>query len=151
MSLLDTLNADLKVALKSGQRERAELIRNLKSDLQYKEIEKKEPLTAAEMVQVVAAAAKRRRDSIEQFEKGGRADLVAREQGQLDLIAGYLPEALSEAELVPLVEKAVTESSASGPAEMGKVMKLLMPEVGARADGKLVSRLVQTRLSAKPD
>jgi uncharacterized protein YqeY len=151
MSLLDTLNIDLKVALKSGQRERADLIRNLKSDLQYKEIEKKGPLTDDEIIMVVASAAKRRRESIEQFEKGGRADLVAREQGQLDLIAGYLPEALSEVELVQLVEKAVTESGASGLSEMGKVMKVLMPEVGARADGKLVSRLVQTRLATKSE
>jgi uncharacterized protein YqeY len=151
MSLLDTLNIDLKVALKSGQRERADLIRNLKSDLQYKEIEKKGPLTDDEIIMVVASAAKRRRESIEQFEKGGRADLVAREQGQLDLIAGYLPEALSEVELVQLVEKAVTESGASGLSEMGKVMKVLMPEIGARADGKLVSRLVQTRLATKSE
>lgn len=147
MSLLDTLNSDLKTAMKAGERDRAELIRNLKSDLKYREIEKREPLTEEDMLKVLASAAKKRRDAIEQFEKGGREDLVARERGQLELIEDYLPKGLSEAEILDIVDKAIGESGAAGPADMGKVMKIVMPAVGARADGNLVRKIVQTRLS----
>ncbi|MFH2054518.1 MAG: GatB/YqeY domain-containing protein [bacterium] len=150
MAMLDRLNTDLIQAMKSGQRERADLIRHLKSDIKYREIEKREALTEDDIIKVLASAAKRRRESIEQFARGGREDLVARERAQLELIEGYLPQALSEAELTAIVEKAIADSGAAGPADMGKVMKLLMPEVGGRADGKLVSRLVQARLAATP-
>ena len=150
MSLLDKLNADLKDAMKSGQRERADLIRNLKSDIKYREIDKKDALTEDDLLKVLAAAAKKRRDAIEQFEKGSREDLVAREQAQLEMIEGYLPKALSEDEIIELVDKAIGESGAAGPGDMGRVMKLVMPATAGRADGKLVSRLVQTRLAPKP-
>lgn len=150
MSLLDKLNADLKDAMKSGQRERADLIRNLKSDIKYREIDKRDALTEDDLLKVLAAAAKKRRDAIEQFEKGGREDLVAREQAQLEMIEGYLPKALSEDEIIELVDKAIGESGAAGPGDMGRVMKLVMPATAGRADGKLVSRLVQTRLAPKP-
>jgi hypothetical protein len=147
MTLLDTLNSDLKDALKGGQRERADLIRNLKSDLKYREIEKRESLTEEDMIAVLASAAKKRREAIEQYQAAGRDDLVQREQGQLDLINHYLPQPLSENELLELIDAAIAESGASGAADMGKVMKLIMPKVKGRAEGNVVRQLVQSRLT----
>jgi hypothetical protein len=147
MTLLDTLNSDLKDALQGGQRERADLIRNLKSDLKYREIEKRESLTEEEMIAVLASAAKKRREAIEQYQAAGRDDLVQREQGQLDLINHYLPQPLSENELLELIDAAIAESGASGAADMGKVMKLIMPKVKGRAEGNVVRQLVQSRLT----
>jgi uncharacterized protein len=147
MSLLETLNSDLIVALKKGDKVRAEVIRGLKSDIKYKEIEKKEPLTEEDTLGVLAAAAKRRRDSIEQFKQGGRDDLVLKENGELDIITSYLPQQLSDEEIQAIVETTLLEIGAKTPADLGKAMKEIMPKVKGRADGNRVRQIIALKLS----
>jgi uncharacterized protein len=147
MSLLETLNSDLIVALKKGDKVRAEVIRGLKSDIKYKEIDKREPLTEEDVLGVLAAAAKRRRDSIEQFRQGGRDDLVMKESGELEIITSYLPQQLSDEELQEIVGATLLEIGAKTPADLGKVMKEIMPKVKGRADGNRVRQIIALKLS----
>lgn len=147
MSLLETLNSDLIVALKKGDKNRTEVIRGLKSDIKYKEIEKRESLTEEDVLGVLAAAAKRRRDSIEQFRQGGRDDLVLKESSELEIINGYLPQQLSDDELQKIVETTVLEIGAKTPADLGKAMKEIMPKVKGRADGNRVRQMIALKLS----
>jgi len=147
MSLLETLNSDLIVALKKGDKNRAEVIRGLKSDIKYKEIDKREPLTEEDTLGVLAAAAKRRRDSIEQFQRGGRDDLVLKESGELEIITSYLPQQLSDEELQEIVGATLLEIGAKTPADLGKVMKEIMPKVKGRADGNRVRQIIALKLS----
>jgi hypothetical protein len=147
MSLLETLNADLIVALKKGDKVRAEVIRGLKSDIKYKEIDKREPLTEEDVLGVLAAAAKRRRDSIEQFQKGGRDDLVMKEGGELEIITSYLPQQLSDEQLQEIVGATLLEIGAKMPADLGKAMKEIMPKVKGRADGNRVRQMIALKLS----
>jgi uncharacterized protein YqeY len=147
MSLLETLNSDLIVALKKGDKNRTEVIRGLKSDIKYKEIEKREPLTEEDVLGVLAAAAKRRRDSIEQFRQGGRDDLVLKESSELEIINSYLPQQLSDDELQKIVETTVLEIGAKMPADLGKAMKEIMPKVKGRADGNRVRQMIALKLS----
>jgi uncharacterized protein YqeY len=147
MSLLETLNSDLIVALKKGDKNRVEVIRGLKSDIKYKEIDKREPLTEEDVLGVLAAAAKRRRDSIEQFRQGGRDDLVMKESGELEIITGYLPQQLSDEELLEIVGTTLLEIGAKTPADLGKAMKEIMPKVKGRADGNRVRQIIALKLS----
>jgi uncharacterized protein YqeY len=107
------------------------------------------PLDDAGVLGVIGSEIKRRRDSVEQYRAGGRADLADKEQAELELLQGYLPEQLGEAELRAKVDEAVKKVGAQGMKDMGAVMKALLPEVQGRADGKTVSDLVKARLSAK--
>lgn len=147
MSLLETLNSDLIVALKKGDKNRVEVIRGLKSDIKYKEIEKKEPLTEEDILGVLAAAAKRRRDSIEQFRQGGRDDLVMKESSELEIITVYLPQQLSDEELQEIVGTTLLEIGAKTPADLGKAMKEIIPKVKGRADGNKVRQMIALKLS----
>ena len=147
MSLLETLNSDLIVALKKGDKVRVEVIRGLKSDIKYKEIDKREPLTEEDVLGVLAAAAKRRRDSIEQFQRGGRDDLVLKESSELEIITSYLPQQLSDEELQGIVGATLLEIGAKTPADLGKAMKEIMPKVKGRADGNRVRQIIALKLS----
>lgn len=147
MSLLETLNADIKQAMFAGDKARLEVLRGLKSDIKYKEIEKREPLTEQDLVDVLSAAAKRRRDSIEQFRQGGRTDLADKETFELNIITNYLPKQLTEEELSALIAAAISVSGATTAADIGKVMKELMPKVKGRADGNRVKQLVADKLA----
>jgi uncharacterized protein YqeY len=147
MSLIETLNSDLIIALKKGDKVKAEVIRGLKSDIKYKEIDKKEPLTEEDVLGVLAAAAKRRRDSIEQFRQGGRDDLVMKESGELEIITGYLPQQLSDDKLQEIVDATIIETGAKAPGDMGKVMKEIMPKVKGLADGNKVRQMIALKLS----
>ena len=152
MSLRQRIEDDLKTALKAREKQRLSCLRMVKSKLQEKQVElrgKKGPdakLTDEDVTNVVTAYAKQRRDSIESYEQGGREDLAANERAELAILAAYLPQQMSEDEVVVIVDEALRESGASEPKDMGAVMKLVMPKVKGRADGKLVSRIVQSRL-----
>jgi uncharacterized protein YqeY len=146
MNLKEKIDQDMRTAQKSGEKLKLGLTRLLKSDICYKEIEKGKELSEEEVLEVLSSAAKKHRDSIEQFRKGGREDLVKQEEDELKLILGYMPEQLGTEELGKLVEEAITESGAEGEKDMGKVMKVLMPKVKGKADGKAVSLLVSSRL-----
>ena len=141
MSLIEKIDIELIKALKSGEKEKVVVLRGLKSDIKYKKIEKGENLTNEEVIAVLSVNTKKIRDSIEQFDKGGREDLVTKEKAALKIISEYLPEQLGEEELRGIVKQAVEESGAESPQQMGLVMKIVMPKIKGRADGKLVSKL----------
>lgn len=148
MSLLKQIDQDLIKALKSGDRLGADTLRGLKSDIKYFQLEKRlDEVPDDDIISVLSSSAKRRRDSIEQFAAGGRQDLVDKETQELEIIQKYLPQQLSEADIETIVKEAVEESGAQSPADMGKVMKVVMPKVKGRADGKLVQKVVVRTLS----
>ncbi len=148
MSLRERIDQDMKVAQKSGDRLKLSLTRLLRSDIRYKEIEKGKELSDEEVLEVISSSAKKHRDSIEQFRKGGREDLAKKEEEELNLILGYMPAQFNSEELERLVEESMTEVGAEGEKDIGKVMKALMPKVKGRADGKSVNLLVSSKLKA---
>jgi uncharacterized protein YqeY len=148
MTLKERIDQDMRQAQKSGEKLKLSLTRLLKSDIRYKEIDKGKELSDEEVLEVLTSAAKKHRDSIEQFRKGGREDLVKQEEDELKLILEYMPEQLSVEEVGKLVEEAITEVGAEVEKDIGKVMKVLMPKVKGKADGKAVSLLVSSRLKS---
>lgn len=147
MGLKKTLEAELVKAVKSKDKIRLSALRMMKNGVHNKEIDLKRELTEAEFLQVLAAMVKQRRDSIEQFEKGGRLDLVEKETAELKVVQEFMPQPFSEADLEAAIDKAIAETGAAGPKDMGKVMKALMPVISGRADGKAVSEKVKMRLA----
>jgi uncharacterized protein YqeY len=147
MSIFERINSDLVSAMKAGDKERVTAIRGLKSAIKYRQIDKGDDLTDDDVIAVVSSVAKRHRDSIEQYEKGGRADLVDEEKAQLEIALAYLPEQLGPEDIEKEVDQIVSELGASGPSDIGNVMKGIMPKLKGRADGKLVKEIVSRRLS----
>jgi uncharacterized protein YqeY len=147
MGLKKTLETELVKAVKSRDKIRLSALRMMKSGIHNKEIDLKRELTEAEFLQVLAAMVKQRRDSIEQFEKGGRLDLVEKETAELKVVQEFMPQPFSDADLEAAIDKAIAETGAAGPKDMGKVMKALMPVISGRADGKAVSEKVKMRLA----
>lgn len=135
-------------AAKAKDKVRLSALRMLKTAVHNKEIDVKRELTASEFLQVVSSMVKQRRESIEQFERGGRADLVEKEKAELAIIQEFLPQPMTEEELINLIDKVISETGATGPKDVGKVMKVLMPLISGRADGKEASEKVKQRLSA---
>lgn len=149
MSIKEKIDRDIKMAQKSGDKTRLNITRLLKSEIKYKEIEKKDNLSDEEVLEVLQTSVKRHRDSIEQFKKGGRNDLAEKEEAELKIILEYFPQQLTEEELTCLIDEAIKEVEASSPKDLGKVMKVLIPKVKGRADGKKVNILVSQRLEPK--
>jgi len=145
MSILERIDSDLKVAMKSSEKIRVSTLRMVKASLKNLEIEKGE-LSDDNVIGVLSTQAKQRRESISEFEKGGRQDLADLERAELAVILGYLPEQLSEEELTGIIQETIRETGASSLIDMGRLMKSLMPRVKGRADGKLVSRKVKELL-----
>ncbi|MHB8173262.1 MAG: GatB/YqeY domain-containing protein [Nitrospirota bacterium] len=146
MTLKERLNADMKEALKAHDAARLSTIRMIISSYRNKEIDSRKDLDDEGILGVLSTAAKQRRESIEQYGKAGRQDLVDKESAELDVIQSYMPQQMGKEEIEALVNEAMAESGAKGPADMGKVMKVLMPKVKGRADGKLVNELVKKAL-----
>src|SRR5512133_2838485 len=149
MGLKDRLDQDLKTAMREKAQLRLDTIRMLKSAIKYREIELMKPLDDAGILGVISSEVKRRRDSVEQFRAGNRPDLADKEDAEIAILQGFLPQQLTAEELVAKVDAAVKQVGAQGMKDMGAVMKALMPEVQGRADGKAVSDLVKARLTAK--
>ena len=147
MALKDQLDTDLKSSMREKDTVKLSVVRMLKSAIKYREIEAMKPLDDAGVLQVISGEIKRHRDSIEQFRTGHRQDLVEKEEAELVILQAWLPAQISEGELKALVEAAVVKTGASGPRDMGTVMKALLPDLQGKADGKLVSELVKARLS----
>ena len=141
MSLKEQLTEDMKTAMKAKEagKQRLGVIRLVRGAVRQLEIDGKKELDDAGVLAVLSKEVKQRRDSIEEFRKGGREDLVKQNEEEIAILMEYLPQQLSEDEVRSLVKEAVTASGASSPKDMGKVMKLLMPKVKGRADGKLVA------------
>jgi len=148
MTLEQQLSADIAVAMKARDTVKLGTFRMLKTALTNKSIEKGRALEPTEELQVVSALVKQRRDSIEQFTTGNRPELAAKEQAEIEVLETLLPPAASADDIDAAVEQAVTETGATGPKEMGKVMKAVMAALGGKSfDGKAVSDAVKARLS----
>ena len=147
-SLKQRIEFDMKEALKGKESLKLGVLRMLKSEIRYKEIDKREELSNDEVISVISSSVKRRRDSIQQFEKGGRDDLVSQEKAELEVILRYLPEQLTEEKLSQLIHQAIQDAHATGPSDLGKVMKLILPEVKGKAEGKLIHQLITTQLQS---
>lgn len=146
--LLDRLNDDLKAAMKARDKERVDLIRLVLSDAKNARIKKGEALSEADVVAVLKRGVKMRSESIEQFRRGGRQDLVDHEEREIDILRGYLPEPLTGTQLVEVVEAAIRQTGATTIKDMGSVMKAVLAQHGARVDGKEVQSLVRARLGS---
>jgi uncharacterized protein YqeY len=148
MSFKEKVDQETNRAAKAKDKIRLSALRMLKSGLHNREIDLKRELAETEFLQLVASMAKQRKESIELFEKGGRIDLVEKEKAELKVIEEFLPSQLSEADLDAAITEAIREVGATGIRDMGKVMKVLMPKVTGRADGKVVGDKVKARLPA---
>jgi uncharacterized protein len=142
MSLLDQVQADVRTALKAGDRERVHALRLIADALQ-----KAEKDNGGEPVEILQRERKRRLEAAEAYRDGGRADAAEAEEREAEIITSYMPEQLSDEDLRAIVGDAVAESGASSPQEMGKVMSVVMPQVKGRADGKRVSAAVKEMLT----
>ena len=148
MSLEQTLGADIVTAMKAKDQTRLTALRMLKTALTNKSIEKGRALEAAEELQVVSTLVKQRKDSIEQFTKGGRQDLADKEQAEILVLNAYLPASASDDEIAAAVAAAVTETGATSAKDIGKVMKAAMAALaGKTVDGKKVNEAVKARLA----
>ena len=143
MSLLDSINQDLKSAMINKDVTVRDTIRMLLADIQRYEVDERAEADDAVISNLINKNVKQRRDSIEQFQEGGREDLVAREQEQLEVILKYLPEQLSDDEIKDLVQKAITELSVESMKDMGKLMGYLKPKLEGKTDMSIVSKLVK--------
>jgi len=149
MSLNEQIGTDIAAAMKAKDAPRLSALRMLKAAVMNKSVEKGRDLDDAEVLQVVTSLVKQRRDSIEQFTKAGRTDLVDKESGEITVLEAYLPPAASAEEIDAAVSAAITETGASTVKDMGKVMKAVMPKLaGKHADGRTVNDAVRRRLGA---
>ena len=150
MTLQQRVDSDLKEAMRAKDATKLGVLRMLKSALKYAAIAKSDAeaeLSDAEAVQVIRKQAKQRQDSIESFEKGGRAELAEKEKEELAILNTYLPQGMSPDELTKVVRETIAELGATSKAQMGAVMKALQPKVAGRADGKTLSAEVARQLS----
>jgi uncharacterized protein YqeY len=147
MEIKAKLIEDMKGATKEKAKARLSIIRFALAAVQNKEKELLRELSEQEAIQVISGLIKKGKESIEQFRTGQRADLVEKEEHEIAVLQAFLPQQLTTAELETEVSKAVEEAGASAPQDMGKVMKILMPRIAGRADGKVVNELVRKRLS----
>jgi uncharacterized protein YqeY len=146
MGLRETIDGDIKGAMKSGAKDKVSALRMLSAALKNKQIEKRAPLTDGEVLDTVRSLIKQRKDSIEQFAKGGRQDLVDKEAAEVAILEVYLPQQMGREEIEKLVREVIGQTGAQGAKDMGKVMKALVPLLAGRADNKLVSELVKSSL-----
>jgi len=141
------MDQEMILAAKAKDKIRLSALRMLKSGLHNREIDLKRELNEVEFLQLLSAMVKQRKDSIEQFEKGGRTDLVEKESTELKVIQEFMPAPMSEADLDAMIAEAIRETGAASLRDMGKVMATLMPRVTGKADGKMVGEKVKARLS----
>jgi hypothetical protein len=150
MGLKERISEEMKAAMKSGDRVRLETLRTLRASLMEREIEKRTAggMTPEDEIAVVMGAAKKRKESIEIFQKGGRADLAEQEAKELTILQEYLPRQMSEDELLGVIRGVIAETGAASAADFGKVMPAVIKQVKGKADGKLVQELVRKALGA---
>lgn len=149
MSLKDKLTEDLKQTMRQGDEQRRSTLRLVMAAIKNAEIEKRRELKEGELLAIIAKEAKQRRESIVQFERGGRQDLADREKAELQILLAYLPEQLGREEIEAQARQIIEEVGAASPAQMGQVMRQLMPLMQGKADGKLVSQVVKELLTGK--
>jgi uncharacterized protein YqeY len=154
MPIKEKLNEELKTAMRSGDSQKRDALRMLLAAVKQAEVDNVDPakrtggMSDDEVIAVLTREAKRRREAIEGFEKGGASDRADKERSELALIETYLPQMMGRAEIETLARAAIAESGATTPAQQGAVMQRLMPQVKGKADGKLVSQVVRELLTA---
>ena len=149
MTLKKKMDQEMILAAKAKDKIRLSALRMLKSGLHNREIDLKRELNEAEFLQLLSVMVKQRKDSIEQFEKGGRTDLVEKEETELKVIQEFMPTPMSETELDAMIAEAIRETGAASVRDMGKVMATLMSKVTGKADGKMVGEKVKALLSVQ--
>jgi len=149
MSLKNQVQQDMQSAMKLRDAVKVGALRMLVAEIKKREIDKKEPLTDAEVQKAIQSMLKQRHESVDAFLKGGREDLVKKERQEIAILQTYLPQPLSHTEVEALVEAAIQESGASVPQDIGKVMKLALAKAAGRADGKLVNEIARAKLVGK--
>ncbi len=149
MSIKDRLNQDFIAARKAQKKTEADVLTMVRTAIRYREIDKKGELTDSDLIAIISHEIKQRKDSVSQYTSGQRQDLATKEQKEIDLLMKYMPAQLSEKQIAEVVARAVSQSGASGPADMGKVMGLAMKELKGKADGTLVQKLVRQELTKK--
>ncbi len=149
MPLEEQIQADLKTAMKSGQKEKVTTLRSLMAQIKDERIKlrTKREMAEEDVVKVVLTAVKKRKEAIELYKQGNREDLVKKEQDELEILQKYLPEQLSEEEIAKIIDKIITEVNASSIKDLGRVMGAAMGQLKGKADGKLVQNLVRQRLT----
>ncbi len=147
MGLKEQIDQELKEAIKAKAERKLSALRLLKTAIRRAEVEKMRELSEEEILAIIADEAKKRREAIEQFSQGGREDLALQEKEELAILEAYLPKPLSREEIEEMARQAIKEVGATSPRQMGQVMKILMPRVKGRADGALVSKIVQELLA----
>lgn len=147
MSLKETIDQELKDALKTKDEIRLSTLRMLKSELKYREIEARHPLTDEEIVRAIRSMMKKREESIASFQEGGREDLIARERAELEILRRFVPAEMSPEELEAVVERVLSRFPERNPKLFGAVMREVMGEVKERADGRKVQEIVRKKLA----
>jgi len=147
MALKERITEDMKTAMRAGDKDRLGVIRMLQAAIKQREVDERITLDDAAVLAVLEKMVKQRREAITQFEAGGRADLAAKENQEIDVLKVYLPEPLSEAELAALIDSAIAATGAASIKDMGKVMAAVKADAAGRADMGAVSALIKQRLS----
>ena len=147
MGLEERLIDEMKQAMKGNDKLRLSTIRMIRSALKNKEIELRKKLEDEEIVRVIQVMVRKGEESVEQFQTGGRTDLVEKEKGEIEILKSFLPQPLGQEEILKIIDQSIQETQASSSKDIGKVMKSVMPKIGGKADGKLINQLVKERLS----
>lgn len=147
MSLEEKIAEEMKQAMKAGEKVRLSTIRMIRSSLKNKEIELRKRLEDEDVIKVIQAMVRKGEESLEQFQAGGRGDLVEKEKAEIEILKSFLPQPLSQDEILKIIDETIQETQASSLKDLGKVMKAVMPRLGGKADGKVINQLVRQRLS----
>ena len=147
MSLEERLVEEMKQAMKSNDKLRLSTIRMIRSASKNKEIELRKKLEDEDVVKVIQVMVRKGEESVEQFQTGGRMDLVEKEKKEIEILKSFLPQPLSQEEILKIIDQSIQETQVSSLKDIGKVMKSVMPKIGGKADGKLINQLVKERLS----
>jgi uncharacterized protein YqeY len=148
MNFREKIEQEIVAAARAKDKLRLSALRLIKNGLHNREIDLHREMKEAEFLQMVAGMVKQRKDSIEQFAKGGRTDLVEKEEAELKVVLEFMPAQMSEEDVDAEIAKAIEETGATGPKDMGKVMKILMPKLAGKADGKIAGDKVKAKLSS---
>ena len=143
----DKIINDIKEAMKSQDKEKLAVLRMVKGAIQLEEINKKQELDDNDVIAVIAKQIKTRKESITEFEKGNRSDLVEKTQSEIKILEAYMPEQLSEEEIAKVIDDAINQVNPQAPSDMGKVMGIVTPKLKGRADMSLVSKLVKEKIA----
>ena len=147
MSLEERLVQEMKEAMKSNDKLRLSTIRMIRSTVKNKEIELRKPLDDGEIQKAIQGMVRKGEESVEQFKLGGRMDLVEKESKEIEILKSYLPQSLTQEEVIKIIDQTIEETQVTSLKDLGKVMKSVMPKLQGKADGKLVNQLVKERLS----